>query len=173
MRLLICLFSICLTAQVSAQTDFSDKFVPKWDRAIEYTIEVLEAMPEEYYNFKPVEEVRTFQEQAVHLVQNFKGLQKFITGNKECVLDSLNLEELSKKEMITTLTEAGDFIKTLALSQTKKNLKKPVDDFFREEISIKKEGVFWLMKDHLAHHRGQMIVYLRINGIKPPRYRGW
>ena len=164
---------MCLASLLTAQTDFSEKFTPKWERSIEYTIEVLEAMPEDYYSFKPVEEVRTFEDQAIHLVQNFKGLQKFITGNKECTLDSLNLEDLSKKEIIAAFKEAGEFIKVLSETQTKKNLKKDAIDFFKKDIPIKKEGIFWLMKDHLAHHRGQMIIYLRINGIKPPRYRGW
>lgn len=173
MRIFLSLLFISLTAQLSAQTDFAEKYVPKWERAIEYTIEVLEAMPEDYYSFKPVEEVRSFEEQATHLVQNFKGLQRFITGSKECAIDSLNLEDLSKKELIETFRIAGDFIKELAQSQTKKNIKKPVTDFFRKDVPIKKEGIFWLLKDHLAHHRGQMIIYLRINGIKPPRYRGW
>lgn len=29
------------------------------------------------------------------------------------------------------------------------------------------------MDNHLAHHRGQMIIYLRLQGIKPPAYTGW
>jgi len=173
MRILLSLLATCLALQLSAQTDFSKKFVPKWERSIEYTVEVLEDMPEDYYSFKPVEEVRTFQEQAIHLIKNFKGLQKYITGNEECALDSLSLEDLSKEEVIDAFKQAGDFIRELAESQTKKNLKKPATDFFKKDVTITKEGIFWLLKDHLAHHRGQMIIYLRINGIKPPRYRGW
>jgi uncharacterized damage-inducible protein DinB len=30
-----------------------------------------------------------------------------------------------------------------------------------------------LLNDHQTHHRAQLIVYLRINGIKPPDYVGW
>jgi uncharacterized damage-inducible protein DinB len=30
-----------------------------------------------------------------------------------------------------------------------------------------------LMHDHHTHHRGQIIVYLRLNGLKPPKYVGW
>jgi hypothetical protein len=26
---------------------------------------------------------------------------------------------------------------------------------------------------HQTHHRGQLVVYLRLKGIKPPQYRGW
>jgi len=30
-----------------------------------------------------------------------------------------------------------------------------------------------LMHDHQTHHLGQLIVYLRLKGIKPPDYIGW
>ena len=30
-----------------------------------------------------------------------------------------------------------------------------------------------LMQDHVSHHRGQLVVYLNLNEIEPPRYVGW
>ncbi len=30
-----------------------------------------------------------------------------------------------------------------------------------------------IMDNHLSHHRGQMVVYLRLKNIKPPSYLGW
>ncbi len=30
-----------------------------------------------------------------------------------------------------------------------------------------------LIQDHQAHHVGQIIVYLRLNTIEPPKYIGW
>jgi uncharacterized damage-inducible protein DinB len=27
-----------------------------------------------------------------------------------------------------------------------------------------------MIADHITHHRGQMLVYMRLNGLKPPRY---
>ncbi len=30
-----------------------------------------------------------------------------------------------------------------------------------------------LIQDHQAHHVGQLIVYLRLNAITPPKYIGW
>jgi uncharacterized damage-inducible protein DinB len=29
------------------------------------------------------------------------------------------------------------------------------------------------MENHIIHHRGQAIVYLRLNGVKPKGYFGW
>lgn len=30
-----------------------------------------------------------------------------------------------------------------------------------------------LINDHQTHHRAQLLVYLRMKGIKPPAYVGW
>jgi len=30
-----------------------------------------------------------------------------------------------------------------------------------------------LIQDHQTHHVGQLIVYLKINNIEPPKYIGW
>ena len=30
-----------------------------------------------------------------------------------------------------------------------------------------------LLQDHVTHHRGQIIVYLNLKGITPPRFSGW
>jgi uncharacterized damage-inducible protein DinB len=44
-------------------------------------------------------------------------------------------------------------------------------DFFAGNFT--KRQILNLMDDHVTHHRGELIVYLRLNGIKPPPYRGW
>ena len=51
-----------------------------------------------------------------------------------------------------------------------KQLEEPVD-FFAGPMN--KRQILNLMTDHLTHHRGQAILYLRLRGIKPPSYRGW
>ncbi len=30
-----------------------------------------------------------------------------------------------------------------------------------------------LIEDHQTHHRAELLVYLRLNNIKPPEYIGW
>ena len=30
-----------------------------------------------------------------------------------------------------------------------------------------------LLQDHVTHHRGQLVVYLNLNEIIPPKYVGW
>jgi uncharacterized damage-inducible protein DinB len=47
-----------------------------------------------------------------------------------------------------------------------------------EEIEFGKEKIpawrmFTIVENHLIHHRGQTIVYLRLNNIVPKGYFGW
>ena len=44
-------------------------------------------------------------------------------------------------------------------------------DFFAGPMSRRR--IVFLLNDHLTHHRGQIIVYARMKGVKPPSYRGW
>ena len=38
---------------------------------------------------------------------------------------------------------------------------------------VSKEFILLTMDNHLSHHRGQVVVYLRLLGIQPPAYVGW
>ena len=38
---------------------------------------------------------------------------------------------------------------------------------------MNKRQILTLLNDHQTHHCGQLIVYLRLKGVKPPDYRGW
>ena len=37
-------------------------------------------------------------------------------------------------------------------------------------LSRTKRQILLLLADHITHHRGQMLVYLRLNKLVPPRY---
>jgi len=43
--------------------------------------------------------------------------------------------------------------------------------FFAGPMTIRQ--ILLLLHDHQSHHLGQVIVYLRLKGIKPPDYVGW
>lgn len=45
-----------------------------------------------------------------------------------------------------------------------------VDFFARPKTKLQ---ILNLMQDHVTHHRAQILVYLNLNEIKPPKYVGW
>ncbi|MDW3646357.1 MAG: DinB family protein [Bacteroidia bacterium] len=142
-----------------------EDLIKKWENNKQYSIEVLTAMPEEFYDFSPAKGMKSFREQASHIATGFNFQLK------KSGLPSLPaVKNKSKASMIASYTEIFD-----ALIQNLKNY--PAAELGEEASmwygSSTKLRMLNLMDNHLAHHRGQMIVYLRLKGIKAPSYIGW
>lgn len=153
-----------------AQSYFHDVFPDVWTRAAGYTLEVAEAMPPEKYGYRPTEESMTFQEQLLHLVQNLSFLSTRITGAQPDFLKGKKPEALTKQEAIIAFQAASRYVSQL-IKQVDEQTLQAHTAFGGEEMP--KENLFYLMRDHATHHRAQAILYLRLNGIKAPLYRGW
>ena len=119
-----------------------------------YTLAVAEAMPEKNDGFKPVPEVWTFLEQLHHIAYGIGWWQEnYIKGNK---IDwAPTPVKKNRKEVVNYLNTSYDSLKdTIAKS-------KGDDDLIKGFNST---------MDHITHHRGQLVVYLRCNGIAAPEY---
>ena len=62
-----------------------------------------------------------------------------------------------------TFMEAIQLIKEFNTSQFDDTL-----DYFG--LTRTKRQIFLLLTDHITHHRGQMLVYMRLKKLVPPRY---
>lgn len=169
MRLLVSVLLLSFTGTLSAQDAFIEEFKKKWKNASEYTIEMAEMMPEDKYDFKPIDGSRTFKEQLLHMMSNMVWLSSSYLAEDSFERD-LKKKDYTKAEIIALLKETTAFATNTINNLSAKDLEKEVE-FFAGPMS--KRQIMMLMNDHLTHHRGQIIVYLRMNKIKPPRYRGW
>jgi uncharacterized damage-inducible protein DinB len=144
--------------------------VQKWQNATAYTLEVARAMPWEYYDFKPVEEEFTFAQQLEHMAGNMQWLAgKYLRGQ---AFTHPLLEQTTRtpEESLSLLEISLAFAEETLAHYPADSLNK-VHDFFAGPLSSRQ--LIHLLHDHHTHHRGQLIVYLRLKGIRPPRYRGW
>lgn len=168
------LISICLlTCLGPAMAQSADPFLQdsglKWLNASAYTLEVAALMPETDYDYKPADEEMSFWEQLLHLAANINWLtSSYLQG--EATQSDLKRKDYSKEEIINILTEvymnAGKAMLTLPAAA----LEEPVE-FFAGPMNRRR--IVMLLHDHQTHHRGQLVVYLRMKGVKPPAYRGW
>lgn len=158
--------SITIQAQDS---DYISDFKQKWKNAGEYTIEFAEAMPEELYNYKPTDESRTFKDQLLHMVANMTWLGGDYLNGGSFDKDLKNME-YSKAEVIQILKDGFAFAGNAVDNLEPHDLRNKVS-FFAGPMNIRQ--ILTLMNDHVTHHRGQVIVYFRLNEMKPPKYRGW
>lgn len=166
------LFILCLLASSMSfgQSYFQDYYKQVWARSTTYTLAVAEAMPEETYSFRPTDEVFSFQEQMIHLVDNIAFLSEKITGERPDFYGNEEKNKLNKAKTINILTEALNHVQTLITNATHDQL---METITFANTTMPKENIFYLLRDHMAHHRGQAILYLRQCSIAPPRYVGW
>lgn len=162
--------SIFLSSSLMAQSYFRTEYGAVWQRAVNYALESAEAMPANHYAFKPTEESMTFHEQLVHIVRNLTSLSSLIAGNKQDFFNGKKPDSLTKDELIPIFQRSLMYVGKLINEIEDKTLHEIID--FRGE-KMTKENIFYLMRDHTAHHRAQAILYLRMNGIDAPNYRGW
>ena len=108
--------------------------------------------------------------QLLHISQNLCWLSStYITSNKNPLTEAEG-KLTSKKDITTIVAKAYDFavdalqnFDTKALADTVKFFAGPMN----------KLQIINLIQDHQTHHRAQLLVYLRLNTIKPPDYVGW
>ena len=170
-RMLSLLFILCLCPYTQAQNSSIEALVADYERAKTLTLAYLEAMPDDKYSFKPTPEIRTFSEQMLHLAQGTIGLSSNGTG-ADRIFPGENLEKTeayqTKSEVIRLVTASFDFA-----IEGIKNIDPESFDEIVEAGQFKVTKLGWVNKafEHLTHHRGQCVIYLRLNGITPPQFQ--
>ncbi|MGB0777469.1 MAG: DinB family protein [Flavobacteriaceae bacterium] len=153
---------------MSGQELVKTVFLEKWENSKIYLTKVAQAMPEDKYNFKPTEREMSFTKQIQHICENMLWLSKsYISDNNS---KEINTKVSSKKELLELIELSFSASADNVNQISDKNLSEKVDFFAGEKNKLQ---ILNLMQDHVTHHRGQLIVYLNLNGIKPPRYTGW
>lgn len=141
----------------------------KWTNAKSYTLKMAELIPEDLYDFKPTDDVMSFKEQLLHIAKNIQWLStSYLLSGKKPLKDDSTL--ITKKAIIRRLNDAFD-IGILAHQSLSANQLDETVSFFAGPKT--KRQILILLHDHHTHHVGQIIVYLRLKGIKPPAYIGW
>lgn len=152
-----------------SQNETIGAFLEKWQNSKTYILDIAKAMPEENYNFKPTEREMSFGEQLIHIKGNMDWLStSYFTSEK---FDKKKDEKTySKVEIISMLEKSFDNVYEIIKHTKPRYLKDKVDFFAGPKTKLQ---ILNLLQDHVTHHRGQLIVYLNLKGITPPKYVGW
>ncbi len=126
-------------------------------------------MPEEKYHFKPTERQMSFQEQLLHIRENMIWLSETYFATKKHK-KAQKITPTSKKDIIKELDSAFNNVSKIIKLVNLEDLKTEVAFFAGPKSKLQ---ILNLLQDHVTHHRGQLIVYLNLNTIKPPKYSGW
>ena len=176
MKFLFCFLLSSALYSVSAQNSLSDtlrqQLVRDWKRAKDYTDEYLNAAPADKYGFRPVDSIRSFAEQMLHLAGANAGLVFIATGSKY-PFASKNFEKfpaLQNKDSVWYYVNTSYDFAIRAIQQMDLNKLTEVVIWNLPMGSRTETRLAWLLKafEHQTYHRAQCAVYLRLMGIKPP-----
>lgn len=161
--------TLVVSGDSKVESDLKEGLVADWERAKAFSLEYIDAMPEDGIKYKPNEEVRSFAEQFLHIAQGNIGLVANGTGAAR-IHEGVNLEKEEKyhnKQALRDLTvEVYDWcveaVKNMDMSKADEVVG-PNENFSFTRLEWVKKGF-----EHQTHHRGQTTIYLRMKGVTPP-----
>lgn len=147
-------------------------FVHDWQISKQFTMDVADAMPAEFYNFKPNPEEMTFGEQMIHIaVANIFRFQQISGVKPSFDFDPQHLPAPDKPSALKLLGQSFDYVIAVLPQITTEQLKRTWHiPSWKGRNDPDGRAMVLNMFVHTAHHRAQCEVYLREKGIKPPDY---
>ncbi len=166
---LLLLIIIMISSKLNAQNNAISAFLLKWENSKNYLLEIAEAMPAESFNFKPTEREMSFEAQLLHIRENMVWLSESYLAGSDFV-KSEKINPVGKKEIISELNIAFDKVSEIVKKISLDDLSTEVPFYAGPKSKLQ---ILNLLQDHVTHHRGQLVVYLNLNNVDPPKYIGW
>jgi uncharacterized damage-inducible protein DinB len=153
-----------LSAQTPAPS-LAKELAASFQRAATEILDVAEVMPAEKYGYKPTPEISSFGDQLVHVA----GItQRFIDTAKGTKTEAAaHHGAMAKPEVISLLKKTFQTAQEMITPLTDAQLLEPVKFPFGDRTVTR--ATFWQGPLYqIRNHHGQLVVYLRMNGIVPP-----
>jgi uncharacterized damage-inducible protein DinB len=168
------LSATCAAAQSAKLNSILDlgEFVHDWQISKQFTIDVANAMPAEFYSFKPNPDEMTFGEQMIHIAEGNVFRFNQITGiQTPFPLDPAKPPASDKQNVLKLLDQSFDYVIDVLPKITPEQLQRTWHiPSWKGRNDPDGRAMILNMFVHTAHHRAQCEVYMRAKGIKPPDY---
>lgn len=140
----------------------------QWQQLSAFVLASAEEMPEEKYAFKPVSTVRSFGELIGHVAGSQNMFCAIAMGEAVPAEDAIEKAAASKTALIAAMKASNAYC-ARAYAQS--------DAASRGEVTLfgqKRSRLDALMMNavHDGEHYGNLITYLRMNGLVPPSSKG-
>lgn len=180
-----CLCHLSLTAQSTAKTVIGGEMADILENTKAYTMALLKQMPEDRWDYRPHPAVRTFREQVEHIVTVLDFQTNFVLARYDFKGEIDQLRKVfgevaarnngkSRTELLARLEHNYAVAAKVCRELSKKDLRKTFNFFFFPDQPTKSLATAMLaMRDHITHHRGQLIIYLRMLDIEPTTYQAF
>ena len=168
------LTSLLVLAFVAAplQAQSADVSVPAakqlWAMFSGYVAQSAEDMPEAKYGYKPVATVRSFGELIGHVAGSQNMLCAAALGEPAPAEDAVEKAATSKAALVAAIKASNAYC-AKAYAQSDASARTAADVFGSKSTRL---YALLMNASHDAEHYGNIITYLRMNGMVPPSSRG-
>jgi hypothetical protein len=166
----VSVLALVVVAPLRAQSALTPDRLADWKRNRAAVLAYIDAMPDSATGYRPTPGVRTFAEQFDHIVStNLYVAAVAIRGLKAPPQLGDSAAILHDKAALRKYADTTYGYMLAALQQaTPAQLKKPVAIFgFPPQPAIRQADLSF---EHSVWTLGQLVPYLRLNGVKPPEY---
>ncbi|WP_460938627.1 DinB family protein [Spirosoma humi] len=141
-----------------------------WAMSEKMTLLTAGQMPADSFEFKYTAEAMTFAEQWRHCCQFTVSQLAGRLGVADPYRTRQLLPVMTKMQVMDELRTMYAFVKQTIREVPDDTLLRR-DDFMGSQLPNWR--LIYAMENHIIHHRGQCMVYLRLKGITPEGYLGW
>jgi uncharacterized damage-inducible protein DinB len=147
-------------------TSFLTPAKATWESTRNLVIGVVEVMPEDKYDFRPTPSVRTFRDNVIHLVgENYLFFGRVAGENLGNPAQNLK----SRDELLKALRESYDYGAKVWAGLTEE---KALEMIEVRGLKVQRwSAILGVIQDNMNHY-GNLVVYIRLNGLVPPRSAG-
>ena len=136
-----------------------------WTRSMGLLTRTAEAMPEDKWNYKSTDAQRTFGQQVMHIVQIDQKLLSGLGGKTPA--PQINSAATSKADVLAALRQSLEYGQAVIKEFDDQGLLERVPGMFLGASASRVRLINFSMS-HSQDVYGQMVVYLRLNGVVPP-----
>jgi uncharacterized damage-inducible protein DinB len=160
---------VTLSAQTTGVLSLQQGTLRDWTMLKDTMTKVSAAMPADKFTFKPTPPQRNFGEQVLHVAEaNVNQMGRL--GQKTLQPPKYDMKETRPAEILKMLEATFDYGTALLQTQSDMDLLAPAvpwgaDRFMGGSSRVR---VVYFVMGHTWDIYGQMVVYLRLNGITPP-----
>jgi uncharacterized damage-inducible protein DinB len=163
----VALMSSIAPAAAAAQTaSLKAELLKDWTELKPVMMAIAAAMPEDKFTYKSTPPQRDYGQQIMHVAAGNMAYLRFFGGKTPA--PAFNRDATSKAAIIAALATSFDYGAALIGEQTDASMLQVIQTNQFLGPSSKARVIYFLI-GHTWDIYGQMAVYLRLNGIVPPR----
>jgi uncharacterized damage-inducible protein DinB len=153
-------------AQSASPPSFLTAARATWDSTRDLVIGIVEVMPEDKYDFKATPTVRSFRDQVIHLVaENYLFFGRVAGENLGNPAQGLK----TRAELIKALRDSYEYGAKVWGGLTEEKALEMIE--VRGQKVQRWSPILVAIQDNMNHY-GNLVIYVRMNGLVPPRSAG-